>query len=423
MPNYALPAIDQNASSSWNEQDVNLYNALPYYLAVMQLERRRQWMTHSKLVGKTRWVPNSGSELRGVQKVPSPHIRQMIFPNAMTSMPMKDVTDVREVLFKGYIYRHRFESQVMSFVPSFKDFMKNHIKAQADDLMEKQERSEEIYIRTGIWYYSPNVYLCGTNGFEAAPHELGNAANNAPNSKNSGWLQATLPKVTKNLQLMDLNRLIQIMDNDLQVMPYSGNSLPKDDQGLADKYCLVCSSEAYMQFGLDPFALQYRNVNLDVALGTFKGSFWGRVTAKLEHLPLRIAADGTFPAPEIRQGNQAEWDYQDTVPNPAYVSAPYEVAWLYGAAGYDSIEVGPPPAAFTGQAQPSNFARMFWNGEVRLINNFLVSSVDATGAVVQDINHYGEYVKYICQTAYGLLPKNRRNVMPLVFERKRGIVQ
>lgn len=421
MPNYTLPAIDLNAASQWNEQDINTYNALPYFMAIMQLDRRKQWLTHSKLVGKTRWVPNSGSELRGVQKVPSPHIRQMIFPNVMNSMPNKDITDVREVLFKGYIYRHRFESQVMSFIPSFKDFMKNHIKAQGDDLMEKQERSEEIYIRTGIWFYSPNVYLCGQDKYVAAPHEYGNAAGTAANSKTTAWLTAKLPDVTKNLTLLDLNRLIQIMDNDLQVMPFQGNSLPKDDAPLQDKYCLVCSSEAYMQFGLDPFATNYRNVNLEYALNQFKGNFWGRITSKLEHLPMRIAADGTFPAPEVRQGNASEWDYNDTVPNPDYVNAPYEVAWLYGAAGYDSIEVGPPPAAFTGQAIPTNFAKMFWNGEVRLINNFLVSSLDASGTVVQDINHYGEYVKFICQTAYGLLPKNRRNVMPIIFARKRGI--
>lgn len=423
MPNYPLPAIDQNAASEWNEQDINLYNALPYYLAVMQLERRKQWLTHSKLVGKTKWVPNSGNELRGVQKVPSPHIRQHLIPNAMISMPMKDVTDVREVLFKGYIFRHRFESQVMSFVPSFKDFMKNHVKAQGDDLMEKQERSEELYIRTGVWSYSPNVYLCGPNKLQSAPHaDVINAAGTKANTKTTAWLQATLPQVTKNLQLMDLNNMIQIMDNDLQCMPFSGNSMPKDDSALQDRYCLVCSPEAYMQFGLDSMALNYRNVNLEYVNQSFKGNFWGRITSKLEHLPLRIAADGTFPQPETRQGNENEWDYQDTVPNPSYVNAPYEVAWVYGAAGYDSIEVGPPPAAFTGQASPTGFAKMSWNGEVKLINNFLVNSIGSDGTtVVPEINHYGEYVKFICQTSYGLLPKNRRNVVPVIFLRKRGL--
>lgn len=421
MPNYTLPAIDQTAAATWNEQDVNLYHELPYFIAERQLRRRKQWMTHSKLVGKTKWVPNSGEELRHITKVPSPHVRQMIFPNAFNSLPKKDITDVREMQFKGYIYRHRFESQVMNFVPSFKDFMKNHITAQGDDLMEKQERSEEIYLRTGIWYYSPNVYVCGrATPMLASPRELGNQANNAANSKNTAWLQATIVQATQNLTLLGLNNLIQIMDNDMQAMPFSGSGMATE-KGLQDKYCLVCSSEAYMQFALDPFALQYRNVNLDYTDGLYKGSFWGRLTTKCEHLPLRFKADGTIPAPEIRVEATGNWDDNDTVPNPDYVNAPYEVAWLYGQGGYDSIEVGPPPAAFTGQAQPKNFAKLFWNGEVKLINNFLISELDAAGNVVQAMNTYAEHVKFICQTAYGLLPVNRRAVVPILFLRKRGI--
>lgn len=422
MPNMQLPAIDMNSASQWDEQDVSLYHALPYYLAETQVDRRKTWMTHSKLVDKTKWVANSGDIMKGVQKVPSPHVRQFIFPNALTSKPLKDVTDVREVTYQGLIYRHRHESQVMNFVPSFRDFLKNHIEAQSQNLMEKQERSEEIYLRTSMWYYSPYVYLCGADtALLASPRELGNAANTAVNTKNLGWLQATLPQVKRNLQLLDLFSALNLLENNLRAMPYKGSTLPKDDQGLTDRFALVCSSEAFNQFALDPFRLQYRDVNMEVSQGNFKGNFWGRITAKIEDLPIRIAADGTFPQPEIREGNADAWDYQDTVANPAYVAAPYEIAWLYGKAGYKAIEVGPPPSAFVNGSQPKNFQSMFWNGEVRLINNFLVETVKEDGSVGYDTNHYAEYVKFISQTAYGIMPMNRRNVLPIIIKRKVGL--
>lgn len=425
MPNYTMPAIDQSVVASWNEQDVNLYNRLPYYLAKQQVDSRKTWATWSKFCGKRRWIPNSGDLMKGIRKEPSPHIRQMLFPNAIASLPKKDVIDVREIQTSAQVYRHRFESQVMNFVPSFRDFLNDHVDFHMKDIMEKQTRAEDIYIRGNIWYNSPYVWLPDRTDGEliSAPTTLGNAAGTLAGSKTSAWVVENIKQIGNqgNLSLMTVNRLLTTMDVDLRALPFSGSgSQPADNKGMMDKYVLVCSSEAYNQFALDPFLLSHKNAQLDIIQEGFRGNLFGRVTCRLEDMPLRFAADGSIPAPETREGNPAAWDYNTTVVNPDYRNAAYEVAWLVGAEAYEVIEVGPPPAAFASNGMPKGFGKMFWNGEVQIAKNFLIEMMDDEGNIKYDTNQYGEYLKLISQVTYGILPVLRRNIVPILFKRKRG---
>lgn len=431
MPITQIPSIDNNVCSGWTEQQITLFNRLDFYFAKMQVEQKKTYPTFSKLVGKINWTPNQGSTMKAVRKESSPHIRQFAFPNAITSVPTKDVIDVREVTTSVEVYKHRFETPTMSFIPSFRDFMTDHVDFHAKDIAEKQSRYNDIFIRGRMFHESPHVFFPNRASFElvSSPIAVGNNAagsytyEGSTTGKSVSWLQARLAEIGNpgNLSLCAVNLALTIMENDLRIPAFMGNSLPKDDQGLADKYCLVLSGEAWNQFTFDPWMLANKPLNLDVVHNGFKGSLWGRITCKIEDLPIRISADGTFPVPQLRVADEAsQYNAGETVNNPAYNNAPYEVAFLVGAKGYDAIEVGPPPAAFAKNGMPAGFGKMFWNGEIEITKNILLECVDTTGAVKYALNQYGEYLQLISQTTYGVLPRQRRSVVPIIFKRRRG---
>lgn len=419
-----IPAIDANICSGWNEQNLALYNKLDFYLAKRQVDRRKWWPTWSRFLGKVKWTPNMGDTMKTVVTEPSPHLRQLVVPTQITGgPPRKDVIDIRERTFTEQVFRHRFESLQLSFIPDFRDFM-SHINDNSKDIMEKQERFEDIYYRTRILYGSPFTWIAGAAApLLASPTELPNVANTAVNSKNAAWLQAIAPTIVGNLSMDTLNQLITVAENDVGNMPFTGSDMGKENVGMANKYALVCSAEAFNQFSRDPFLLNYKNCSLDVINGRFQGSMFGRLTSIIERHPLRFKADGTYPAPEMREGNPAAYNYGETVPNPVYTNpaeTPYEFAFLVGAEGYDIINVGPPPAAFSGNSAPSGYKGMSWNGEVKLTKDFLVPCADADGAVTMVTNNYGEHLMFISQATYGMRRYQPRNIIPIAFKRQRA---
>jgi len=426
MPLAQIPAADANICSGWNEQDLNLYNRLDFYLAKRQVERRKQWTTWNRFLGKVRWTPQMGDTMRTVVTEPSPHIRQFAYPNPMTVAPKKDVIDIRERKMDDVVYRHRFESLVLSFLPDFRDFM-SHVNDNSKDIMEKQERFEDIFFRGRIFDKSPYVWVVDNAAGEltAAPTTISNAARDLVNTKNTAWCQAIAAVVGNPgyLSMATLNKLITVMENDIGAPPFTGSDMGKENVGMANKFALVTSSEAFNQFSLDPFLLNYKNCQLDVINGRFQGSLFGRLTTIIESKPLRMKADGTFVAPEVRELNPNAYNAGESVPNPVYTDinqSPYEIAFLVGAEGYDAIEVGPPPGPFASNGMPNGFGKMFWNGEVQLTKNFLVPCVQDDGTVVWQTNNYGEHLQFISQVTYGMRGYQTRNIVPIIFKRKRG---
>lgn len=430
MPLAQIPAVDANICSGWTQQNINLYNRLDFYLAKKQVDRRKWYATWSKFTGKVKWTPNMGDTMRSVVTEPSPHVRQLAYPSAITTgTPKKDVIDIHERKFDELVYRQRFESLVLSFEPDFRDFM-SHVNDNSKDIMEKQERYGDVFTRTRIFDRSPFVWIANsqaaTGELTAAPTAIGNAAQTAVNSKTAAWLQAQVALLGNPgfLSMEQLNKMITVMENDVGALPFSGPDIPSDDKGMMNKYALVCSSEAFNQFSLDPFLLNYKNCQLDIINGRFQGSLFGRITCILEKYPMRFAADGTFPVPEIRELQPDAYNYHETIINPQYASltqTPYEIAFLVGAEGYDEIEVGPPPAPFASNGLPNGFGKMFWNGEVQLTKNILVPCVQDDGTVVQVTNNYGEKLQFISQCTFGNRAYQPRNIIPIIFKRKRGI--
>lgn len=166
--------------------------------------------------------------------------------------------------------------------------------------------------------------------------------------------------------------------------------------------------------------LANRQINLDVITGKFRGSIFGRWTTMLERFPIRIAADGTIPAPQTIETNSNAQDYGETKPNPTYVSAPYEVGFAFGADGYKRLEVGPPPSAFAkGEMSMKAFRALQWNGMPQITKDILVKVLDDAGATQLDTNKYGHYLQIISEVTLGICPVRRRNVVPVIYRRQR----
>ena len=116
-------------------------------------------------------------------------------------------------------------------------------------------------------------------------------------------------------------------------------------------------------------------------------------------------------------------NYGETVPNPGYTeitNAPYEIAFLCGAKGYDTIDVGPPPSAFANGGPAIGSGKMIWNGEVFINKNLLVPCLNEAGTLVYEPNVYGEYLDIRAWATYGCVPKQPRYIVPIIFKRVRG---
>lgn len=427
MPNLA------SCANLWAEQDINLYNKMPFFIDANVAKYMNTWSVWDKLTGTRPWRPNEGTILKGVRVEPTPIVRQFPTPVAYTGVPKKDVFEQRETVEQETLYRHRFESQLINWIPSFVDWRRDQVGSAIKDIAKQIANYNDTFLMAHIWAKSPFVYVSGRAAGELvqAPMGLLNEDNTAANSKNNNWVQqmvADIPPVNSGngiLGLTQINKAGTILREDIQAPFWEGaNNMPTDGKGLAGKYCLVGSTEAFSQLVFDPYLQVWKPLDLNTANDGFTGNLFGFITYKFIKHPVRflIGSGGTItaPAPETWQANPDAYDYGNTIPNPDYVNAQIEVAFLVGAEPYKSIRVGPPPKEFaSGRMSESKYNRMEWNGQVKVTDNILHTCADQDGNPVQDTNKYGEYLQLISQVILGELPVNRRYVLPILYRRHR----
>lgn len=419
---YDLP----RASELWNEQERNLYNKLPYYLANLNAKYFPIWNTWNKLMGKVQWSPNMGTTLRGVRAEPTPIGRQVFFPNAITGTPAKDRAEVREVTSDGLVYRHLFESPYMHFLPSFQDFRRDQVGFAMKDLAQQIAVANDQFIRTYVYYKSPKVLISGAaTPVITAP--TGYSSATAVDAKTTAFHLSCIQAVGSNkgnLSMKLLFNALNIMREDEQVPAWEGMvNTPKDNETIKGRYVIVGSNEAFSALTFDEHILQYKDTNMNLLNDEFKGVLFGSLVYKTERFPLRIAADGTIPVPQVWETNSGAANYGETVPNPAYVDAPFEVAFLMGAEPYRSINVGAPPKEFaSGSMSEGKFSKLSWNGEVRITKDLLIDYGVTNGSRLYDTNKYGEFLQLISDVTHGAIAVNRRFVLPIIYRRVRAQV-
>ena len=419
----SVPAIDTNTCGDWTENQLTAYNSLPFYLAKYQSDVKKWFPTFSKITTKRQWKQNNGPILRGVKTNMSPNLRQFANPNLLSQQPLVDVMDIRENTNDAQVRWHQFESPIFNFYPEFNDFM-SHIDDNAQDITQKIERFNEVFIRGMMLHMSPFIFVCNANGTVSlvnSPYWSGSGTfDPTTQGKTQAFIANNLPGGT--LGLSQIEMCMTIMETQLRIPFFSGSDLPsKDDAPLTGKFLFILNSECYNQFIYDKLALTNRAITLDLLTNGFYGSFFGRGTSRLEDLPLTFKADGSFPAPELRV-NVGEQNAGETMPSPAYSllsQSPYRIGFIAGKPGYDTIETGNPPGLFTGNKFP-DAPSMNWSNVPRLTKNFLVKCTDAQGVATLDTNRYGHWTKLQAEQTFGILAKQRRSVIPIFYMRREG---
>ena len=432
-----MPAVFGNAVV----EDWARFNQLPFYLVKNEVKVYPIWNVFDQMYGKIDWITNMGTTMKGVTPQRSPVGRSFFFPNAVTTVPNKDVYQVTESTEIAVVQAHDYESFQFSFLPSFQAFWETYLQFANKDIVEKIAISNNQFIETNMWFNAPYVYLCGYGLTSGNPIGMGNSAGTAANSKTANWLVATVQGVggnggvMQNLRLRDVYNAVMNLSEDLAAPPFQGvRNMPKDNDGVKDKYLLVCSSEAWLTFpfdpdisGVAPGSVQLKSINLDLLFNDFRGMLFGTVTTKIHRYPIRFGLQAIKDAagttmyspgmpipPEIYDVTDNKWK-----PNPYYtslVSAPYEIAWLCGDSYAKTIKVGPPPKEFAALSMPAEkFYPMKWNGEVRLTDQVLITNPD--GSI--SLNSYGKFLKFQSELTHGYLVGERRYAFPIILLRAR----
>lgn len=417
-------------------EDTARFNQLPFYLVKNEIQQFAKWNVFDQLFGDIDWQANEGPIMKGVTPQRSPVGRSFFFPNPITTLSNKDINQVTESVEQAILFKHRQESFQFNFIPNFTVFWKTYLQFADTDIVSKIQISNNQFIETNLWYNTPNVFLCGT-GLISAPTVMGDSTYAVANSKTAAWLVATTmgtggnTGVLQSLTLRDVYNAVMNLQEDMAAPSFSGaKNMPKDNEGLKGKFVLLTSSETFLTWTFDPDVQILKPLQLDLLFADFRGLLFGTTTVKILPYPVRfntvdivdgagtvLWAKGTPIAPEIYDSTDKKWK-----PNPYYtslVSAPYSISWLLGDCVCRTVKVGPPPKEFAASnMSAAKFYPLKWNGEVCLTDQFLITYADGT----QDLNTYGEQLKFQSQLVYGYLPGERRYAIAIISQRKRPVL-
>lgn len=430
---YDKPEIFQNGA-----QDPQNFAMLDFYLVKNEVAQYPIWNVFDQLYGKIDWITNQGNVMKGSTPQRSPVGRSFFFPNAVTTVANKDIYQVTESLEVASVYVHKYESFIFNFLPNFNAFWDTYLQFQNKDLVRQIATSNNQFIETNMYFNAINVYLCGTGLTSGNPTAMGNATGNAANSKTWAWLLGVIAGnagnggVLQQLTLRDIYVMSMIGAEDLAIPPFMGvRNMPKDNDGMKEKYVLAISSEDWMNLTFDPDVQALKPLNLDLLFNDFKGLLFGTTTCKILKYQVRFSTNNIYAGdgvtvvysagqpipPEIFDVTDSKWK-----PNPYYtslVSANISMGWFLGDSYGKSIKVGPPAKEFANKDMSAQkFYSMKWNGEVRLTDQFLLTLSDGS----QELNDYGENLKFHSKLTHGWLVGERRNAFPVLIKRKRPVL-
>lgn len=427
MPIAAFPRADAPNCTNWTPSDLTLYNSLPAWFVRREVAFRKPYGAFKRIFGSVDWDANKGSTMTGIVVEPPPKLRQFAFPNKVqTAAAKKDIIQHRERTFQWTLAHQKFESPVFQWLASFTNFINDHVMKSLDFVLQWQEDYTSTFYRGQIFHRAPVIAFADhatTEIDELAPTGEGDAAGST--GKSNAYLAVKIADIGApgNLSMRFIGKMLNYMEQDSKVPAYQSGSA-SDDSFLNEKFLLLTSSEVWNSFQNDPYVRENKDCNLNIITQGFTGSLFGRLTTALHSDPIRIAraTDGTisFPAPDTIQEEPTADNYGQTIRNPAYRDAQYEVAFLCGAKGYDLVKVGSPPADFA-KASSDKLGQMSWNGKPMLTDNLLVPCVGEDSSTVWEPNTYREFLKIISYVIMGIAPVTPRNVVPIVFKRKRTL--
>lgn len=424
-----MPVIDQNICGSWNEQQVDLYNKMPFYLMQAESDYRQHWTVFNKLLTPVQWKPNMGDTMRRVMAEPAPVMRQEAYPELLSTVPKTDVITYRERIADAKIRWQDFVSPHFSFLPEFQDFMK-HIDRCMENINRQTTIFEDVFYRSMLYHHAPRVYIVGV-GLVEAP--TGDPTSTGTGGKTFAWLQAQLANLGAAgpgiLSFQEMYKALNAAEQEAGMSPFEGTGKPGGDSNpLNERFCMVLSPEAWNNWVDDPWLKENRPLNMNIVTDAFKGDLFGRIKCRLERYPIRYALTNAYvpslPVPEVTDFGADSPEYQRTRPNPSYAkpsNAPIEVGFLLGGNCADYIQTGPPPSEFTRQLDQGAAVKMNWNGKSYMTKDFLVPCADADGTIKFDANSFGRFLRLQASLALGISMINMHNVLPIIYKRKAAV--
>lgn len=403
-----LPAIDKNVYGKWTPEQRELYARYPFFLikyTALQREYRGVW---DKFFSRVTFERNAGEKLQMVSNQPTPVLRQFVRPSPLYELPMVDVNFPREKLVEGALFRHRFVSQHFQWAAHFTQFMRDKVEVNRRDIVNQEIVFEEEFYRTQVWDNSPYVYVAGYGLIEA------------PVPKTDTWLkEEVLPKVKTTLNLKEVYKIQGSMYADVGAVPWEGPWFDdkQNSRALDSRYLLVAGNEVWESFIDDPWVKENRPINLNIITDSLRGDLWGRVRFRPEFYPIHILASEdftpSFPPPETVSLSGP--DSMRPRPHPDYaIKSQYAISWILGKPGYRIIDTSPPPPFSAFGDTP-----LQWNGMPRLTDKFLVPFRTEDGSIKEDLNSWGEYLRFQAELVVGMVPVEVQQVVPIVHFRNR----
>lgn len=442
----------------------NNFNKLDFYLVKNEVALFPRWNVYDTLYGSIKWQPNMGDTLQGLTPTPSPIQRSTFAPNVLADAPLKDIYKVGERNESAKLSYHRYESTRFRFLNSFESFWRDQLSYAHKDIVRQIQTSQNQFIRTLMWYQTPDVYIADDGGGRLSSSVTldGSAAKasltqdqirtiDADDDSTSATTAAigtgggqeyrdalalgasTEDNVASFLTLKDIYQAMLVLQEDVGAPTFDRqHGVPKSSEMIKGKYVLVCSTEAWasLMWDSDLAAQTGRRLapaNMNLVNDGFAGDLWGKVTVKFDPHPLRFIDNGAWVNPQAVTNNKV-------VPNSVYTkisataadtAASNEVAFLCGADAFKAISVGPPPKEFAGKnVSKKKLYGMNWNGQIDLTDQFLVPTASTTditdgGGDGWDLNVYGDFLKFISQTIHGGIPGDARHCLPIVYRRRR----